>query len=70
MRGLRIAHRLSAMTAIGAGLIGLPDAFAGEFPNPAVWVWLIATVGVIAVYRRMRFLAYRNDSHHQTSEEH
>ncbi|MBB3099039.1 hypothetical protein FHR83_006745 [Actinoplanes campanulatus] len=60
-------HRLFAVTAIAAGVIGIRDAYAGEFPNQAAWVWLVASLGVIATYRRMRTVAQRDN--HQTPEE-
>lgn len=69
MTRLRIAHRLWAAGAIGAGLVVLRDGFTGDLTaHPAAaLIWLVSSAGVVLTARRMRVTAYRDN--HQTPEE-
>lgn len=55
-----MVHRLSAVTAIGAGLIVLHASLTDQFTAhwPAVLIWIAASLATVAAYRRMRALAH------------
>lgn len=65
--GLRLTHRLCAVTAHIGGAVTIAAEFTDKpMPYRAAVMWMAGTVGVILTDRRMKSLARRTN---ETSEE-